>query len=939
MGIGPLFVFRALLIAALVTLMSAPSFALAASGISFEKGISGSVPAFVKASASSATHGPAGLHILVRFRADATDAQKADDIASVGGWVDGTIPQIGFTRVALPGDANDAFTDGDQTAALLASEPGVAQAELDHGVHLQFDPNDQYYWNDPITGLGQWGIRKAFVNGAWDRVRGSVAVTVAVLDTGVDSGHPDLQGALVPGATFVSQPSGDCDPSSTVDDNSHGTHVAGIVGANGNNGIGIAGVAFGVKVMPIKVLDCDGQGSLSDVATGITYAADHGARIVNLSLGSPFDSTALHAAVTYATQKNVLVVSAAGNCGAGGTNCTSTNQLDYPAAYPEVLAVGATDTDDSVAFFSTQNSSVKVVAPGRRIISTTPRYPTVSSRTEGTPQNYAAFSGTSQASPFVSGVAALVLSGEPTLTPAALIQRIESTADQLQGAQGTRNDAYGFGRVDALKAVLAGAAADRYGVTYDTSAVPKAVTAGGTYAVKVGLTNSSNFVWHAVDPGSVQLQWSWLSPLGVPVPGLGATLPIPVDLLPGTSTPMTFQATAPAAGPYLFKIDLLRAGKTFSANGAPAGTVLVTSGSGIGAMYVPTAASSSAGVATFDLGSSSTVSVVVTNTGTTTWPAGGANPVHLSYHWLQSGATVVWDGARAALPSDVPSEASVTVALPVLSPPRAGTFTLRIDLVQEGMAWFSSLGVTPQDLPATVRTAFVATYAPGVPPFLLPGGHALVPVTVTNAGTSAWSATGPNAVHLAAHVIDPSGNVAIWDGARTAFTADVPAGGQVQTSVIVDAPLTPGAYKVKVDLVREGIAWFSTLGVATGDVDLGVVNDVRAQILPGGPIAVSRANPVAQVTIKDTGVAAWTNGGAAPVDIGVHWYDANSAILVWDGARTPLPKQLIASNESDPVTVQLGAPPPGAAFVAIDLVSEGVAWFGQGSLRPVTFTP
>jgi hypothetical protein len=257
--------------------------------------------------------------------------------------------------------------------------------------------------------------------------------------------------------------------------------------------------------------------------------------------------------------------------------------------------------------------------------------------------------------------------------------------------------------------------------------------------------------------------------------------------------------------------------------------------------------------------------------------------------------------------------------------------------VREGIAWFSGLGVATVDLPATVRTAFAATYGTPASATLLPGGRATIPLTLTNIGTTAWSAQGANPVHLAAHLTNAKGDVIVWDGARTSFPTDVAPGAQAKVDLIVDAPTLPGSYRVRADLVREGVAWFSALGVSTGDGDLLVAPDYRAAI-PGGPVAVSRAQASVQVAIKNTSVATWSAAGASPVDVGVHWLDAAGTMLVWDGARTPLAGP-VRPGETVTIDVRVGAAPSGAAFLVIDLVSEGIAWFGQGPLRAVTFTP
>ena len=349
-------------------------------------------------------------HVLVTFAPDATASEREAAVRAIGGVVDGEIAAIGVTRIALADDARVA-------ADVLTHQRGVAAAEPDGVMRLDFVPNDPLYLSDPYSGLGEWGLRAVKVDRAWDLTRGSPDVIVATVDTGVDANHPDLLGALLaPAQTLRNAGTSGC-AISPVDDNSHGTHVAGIIAATANNGAGIAGVASGVKLLSIKALDCTGAGSLWDVASGITYAADHGARVVNVSIGTPDNSFTLQSAVEYAQNKGVLVVAAAGNCGTANSQCTQLNETSYPAAYPGVLAVGATAPDDRRAFFSTAAGFLSVVAPGERIVSTTPTYATWQSA-RGMTLTYGVMSGTSQAAPFVSGLAALILSANPTLTPA-----------------------------------------------------------------------------------------------------------------------------------------------------------------------------------------------------------------------------------------------------------------------------------------------------------------------------------------------------------------------------------------------------------------------------------------------------------------------------------------------------------------------------------------
>src|SRR5207248_277607 len=185
---------------------------------------------------------------VVRFAGSASPAARAAALARAGAIVDVELAALGATRVALPADASDASGDASGWAALrLGRDPAIASVQLDARGSVSFAPNDALYLTDPSFGVGQWGLRAAQVDKAWDLARGSPTVTVAVVDTGIDAGHPDLVGALLPGAVFVSSPDPSCLPGSQVDDNGHGTHVAGIIAANANNGTGIAGAAFGVR--------------------------------------------------------------------------------------------------------------------------------------------------------------------------------------------------------------------------------------------------------------------------------------------------------------------------------------------------------------------------------------------------------------------------------------------------------------------------------------------------------------------------------------------------------------------------------------------------------------------------------------------------------------------------------------------------------------------
>jgi len=280
--------------------------------------------------------------------------------------------------------------------------------------------------NDP-TYSQEWHLQTIQAPSAWDVTTGSSSVPIAMIDSGVDPTHPDLASKLIPGWSFLT---GTAD---THDVLGHGTQTAGTAAAIGNNALGVAGVAWQNPIMPLVVLNSSDWASYSDIANAIMYAADHKVRIVNISIGGSSSSSALQSAVDYAWSKGTVVFAAAGNY--------SNSSPIYPAACTNVVAVGATDSNDTLAYFSSYGSYVDLTAPGVNIMTTL------------NGGGYAGVSGTSFSSPIAAGVAALVLSRNSSLSAQQLVTLLEQNSDDL-GAAGY-DQTFGWGRVNASRAVVA----------------------------------------------------------------------------------------------------------------------------------------------------------------------------------------------------------------------------------------------------------------------------------------------------------------------------------------------------------------------------------------------------------------------------------------------------------------------------------------------------
>lgn len=350
--------------------------------------------------------------ILVQFRPGASLPQVAEAHRQMGGKAKEVIPGVGVQVIEVPRGHAIA------RARAYSAHPLVTYAEPDRAARATGSPDDPWFAN-------QWGMVRVQAPEAWEVTTGSAAINVAILDTGIDTAHPDLAARIVDSRNFTS--------SVTVEDvYGHGTHVAGIAAAITNNGIGVAGLGYSSSIMNVKVLGDDGIGLYSWIIQGIVWAVDNGAHVINMSLGGPIASSALEDAVNYAWDNGVVVVAAAGNYGG--------SEPFYPAYYVNSIAVAATDSYDNRAAWSNHGDWVDVAAPGVTIASTL----------DGGGYGYK--SGTSMASPHVAGLAALVLSvvddvnGDGRLND-EVRARIEANCDDI-GVSGI-----GWGRINAYRAV------------------------------------------------------------------------------------------------------------------------------------------------------------------------------------------------------------------------------------------------------------------------------------------------------------------------------------------------------------------------------------------------------------------------------------------------------------------------------------------------------
>jgi subtilisin family serine protease len=420
--------------------------------------------------------------VLVKFRSGVTETQRTNVLGRHSSRTLGTVGQTGVHIVQVAPGASER-----DLVAQFKTHGEVEFAELDRIVPpADIIPNDPWYAN------WEWHLPKISAPTAWSTTTGSASVVIAVIDTGVDPTHPDLASKLVPGWNIYAN------NSDTHDTYGHGTQVAGTIGAVSNNGVGVASVCWNCMIMPVLVSDSTGSATYSNLAAGTTWAADHGARVANMSY-MVTDSSTVTSAAQYFQSKGGVVTSSAGNY----------SSFDSTSDNPYILTVSATDPNDALYSWSNTGNNVDLSAPG-----------CVYTTTVG--GGYGSACGTSFSAPIVAAVAGLVYSLNSSLSPSQVTQILDKNADDL-GPAGW-DATFGWGRVNAARAVAAASGGGGTGGTGGGSPTTPTVsfqsptggsTVSGTVSVQVaaadgsGIASVSFYVDNALYGTSSVAPYSW----------------------------------------------------------------------------------------------------------------------------------------------------------------------------------------------------------------------------------------------------------------------------------------------------------------------------------------------------------------------------------------------------------------------------------------------
>jgi thermitase len=385
--------------------------------------------------------------VLVKFKTGLSEKLIEGTLTAFGARTIKKINALEVYQLQIPTTASV-----EEMVYALGRNPDVEYAEPNFIAHIATTtPNDPYFryqyalhnTGQEIGDGGPKGKSNADIKApeAWGEAQGDGATMIAIVDTGVDLFHPDIQSRIQPpGRDFAN------DDFDATDDNGHGTHVAGIAAADTDNNVGVAGVAWNCKILPVKVTDENGDSYYSWLIDGIRWAADNGADVINISMGGEDPSTALRDALKYAYDKGIFIAASAGN---------DDTFVYYPAAYDNYcMAVAATDYDDARMWWSNHGPEIDVAAPGEEVLSLVPTwYPAKVWGGDYPPYGFG--DGTSMSAPHVAGLAALIKSYKPWLNPDEIMNIIRYSADDVNSSEHKGKDEYiGYGRINMAKALV-----------------------------------------------------------------------------------------------------------------------------------------------------------------------------------------------------------------------------------------------------------------------------------------------------------------------------------------------------------------------------------------------------------------------------------------------------------------------------------------------------
>lgn len=682
--------------------------------------------------------------------------------------------------------------------------------EKNNTYHLLMVPNDTNYSN-------QWALNKISAPSSWDISIGSTNTIIAIVDTGINGLHQDLNGKVLAGMSYLDGGNQSIIGSNTDSDNlNHGTGISSVAAAITNNSLGMVGLDWQAKLMPIKVFNNDSIAYASDVANGIIYAADNGAKIINLSLGGASRSTTIENAIDYAWNKGCLIIAASGNDNSG---------VDYPAKYEKVIAVGASNGDDNRASFSNYGPELDVLSPGQHILHA---QDTVGGN------EYAYGDGTSLSAPYVSALAGIIWAGSPSLTNVQIKSRIEQNTDKVAAMAGANfTNEYGFGRINAYKVFSTSGSLE---AQYWGQSVIGQVRPGEVINMWVKFKNNGTSAWFNNGDRPIRLaidklqdeaflsrfkDTSWMSDNRI----TNMTDPI---VLPGEVASFNFIIKIPddiKAGQYKFNARLVAEGYSWFENPD-------TNGGAWWLINVPAPSSQLASQSNYDIkawpGEIVSANISFRNTQGSTWIRNGLASTVLAVDKLEDESFLnkfkdsswIGDYRIARLnETNVPNNSIGNFDFKIKIPDNlgVGVYKFNARLVQDGFSWFlnpdTNGGAWWQiDVPKPVA---IWQSQSGFPTLNRGEDHTMW-VKFINNTNKIWRTSDPKPVRLA---IDKYWDVrTAWQGSgwlsenriTNALEGDVLPGGTgtYQFNIHVPTDMPSGKHKFYVRLVADGFSWF-----------------------------------------------------------------------------------------------------------------------------------